>query len=130
MTVYLFLVKCIRKIVQFLNARKALYILKEANVSYKSGIKFYGDTIFDLKGKVSIGKNFICRSGIENCIISGQSKIVVRPKGTLIIGDNSGISNTTIHCYEKVEIGNNVNVGAGTIIFDTNFHIHWLFFFL
>lgn len=114
--------KCIRKVAQYLNEKKALYTLKVTNASYGSGIKFYGDTVLHLKGCVLIGKNFISRSGIENCIISGRSKIVVRPKATLIIGDNSGISNTTIYCYEKVEIGDNVNIGAGTIIFDTNFH--------
>jgi len=72
---------------------------------------------------VSIGDDFICNSGVENSIDTALcSKIVVQKDASLIIGSHSGISNTTIHCHSKISIGNFVNIGAGTMIFDTNFH--------
>ncbi len=40
----------------------------------------------------------------------------------LIIGKNSGMSNTVIQCHERIEIGHHVNIGAGCIIMDSNFH--------
>lgn len=42
--------------------------------------------------------------------------------GVLEIGDKSGLSNASITCYEKITIGKNVLIGAGTQIFDTDFH--------
>ena len=42
--------------------------------------------------------------------------------GQLTIGVNSGISNVVIHCHNKIEIGDYVNIGDGVMIFDTNFH--------
>lgn len=42
--------------------------------------------------------------------------------GTLLIGDGVGISNSAITCWERVEIGNNVLIGSGVRIYDTDFH--------
>ncbi len=72
---------------------------------------------------VSIGSNFICRSGAGQSIDnSGCSKIKVAKGASLIIGDYTGISNTTIECESEIVIGNSVNIGAGSMIFDTDFH--------
>ena len=48
--------------------------------------------------------------------------IVVKDNAELTIGYCSGISNTILHCHNRISIGDHVNIGAGTIIFDTNFH--------
>ncbi len=73
--------------------------------------------------KVDLGTHFICRSGaehaIDNCL---TSKITVRAKGNLQIGSHSGMSNTVIDCSERITIGNYVNIGAGCMIMDSNFH--------
>lgn len=122
MVLYVLILKALFRIVQFLNHRKCVYVLRKSKVSFHPSIKFYGETLLSLSGQVSIGKNFISRSGIQNCINSGKSKIVVKSSGELNIGDNSGMSNTCIHCYEKIKIGDNVNIGSGTQIFDTDFH--------
>ena len=50
------------------------------------------------------------------------SRIRVGPKGVLRIGDRVGMSNVTIVCEESVAIGNDVFIGGGVQIFDTNFH--------
>ena len=46
----------------------------------------------------------------------------VFPRGTLRIGDNVGISGTTISCSEAITIGNNVLIGSGCLITDTDGH--------
>ena len=76
-----------------------------------------------LSSEVYIGRNFICNSGplyaIDN---ASMSKIWVFDNAFLSIGDDSGISNTAIICSKEIVIGNNVNIGAGTLIIDTDFH--------
>ena len=51
-----------------------------------------------------------------------NTHIVVCPNAILSIGNNSGITSTAIYCAEKIEIGNYVNIGAGCLVMDTNFH--------
>lgn len=98
---------------------------KGANVPPMNEIHFYGWTDMNVeKGvKITIGRGFICRSGFNNAIDNScGSRIVVRHGASLTIGEYSGMSNTIIHCHDSVVIGNHVNIGAGTMIFDTNFH--------
>ena len=89
-------------------------------------IHFYGktDMFFHPGSKVTIGDGFICRSGRTSGTIDHHvmSVIEVRPGATLSIGSHSGISNTCIHCHQSITIGEYVNIGAGTMIFDTDFH--------
>ena len=40
----------------------------------------------------------------------------------MIIGENVGITSVTIMCFDKIHIGDNVMIGVGSHIFDTNFH--------
>lgn len=85
-------------------------------------IKFYGNSFlnFHPSSKVTLGENFICASGgIDNSV---QTKIVVGENAELSIGKYSGVTNACIHCYKKISIGDHVNIGAGTMIFDTDFH--------
>ena len=59
---------------------------------------------------------------LEAIDCSNGSKITVLSNAMLIIGKNSGMSNTVIQCHERIEIGHHVNIGAGCIIMDSNFH--------
>lgn len=89
-------------------------------------IHFYGkaDLQFHPGSEVVIGDDFICRSGRIGSSIDNHtmSVIEVLPHAKLTIGHHTGISNTCIHCHQSVSIGNYVNVGAGTMIIDTDFH--------
>ena len=54
------------------------------------------------------------------------SHISVRKGALLEIGDYSGLSSFSIDCREYIRIGNYVNIGAGTLIMDSNFHnVDW-----
>lgn len=77
-----------------------------------------------LNAKVSIGKNFQMNNGIKysDSGTNGKCRIDIRDNAILIIGDNVGISDVTITCHQKITIGNNVLIGVGTQIRDTDNH--------
>lgn len=74
--------------------------------------------------KVIIGNNFVMGNSIRTNAtgLGGKCKIEVRKGAQLIIGDNVGITLTSIFCTSHISIGNNVKIGFGTQIFDTDFH--------
>lgn len=87
--------------------------------------RFNGRTYLNIgRGcKVSIGDGFIANSGVTAGIDCGNGcKIAVRRDATLTIGEYSGMTNTVIQCHERIEIGSHVNIGAGCMIMDSNFH--------
>ena len=76
-----------------------------------------------LGGKCFIGKKFCIRTGVQNSEVGlVGTRILVGRSGVLKIGDNVGMSNATIVTQESVTIGDNVMIGGGVQIFDTNFH--------
>lgn len=89
----------------------------------EDSIRINGFPRIMIKSKeVHFGKEFRINSfpfGIGN---NAGSRINVKKGAKLHIGDFSGISNTIIHCYKEVIIGNHVNIGDGTMIVDTDFH--------
>lgn len=110
---------------KFYQAYYTSYINQYSTCRDIKTIKIIGRPYFSFASSsyVEIGKHFICRSGAGQAIDNSScSKIIVSPNARLIIGDYSGISNTTIHCDSEITIGNSVNIGAGCMIFDTDFH--------
>lgn len=100
------------------------YKLKALNVTYGDNIVAYNSIpsiMVNGKGRIEIGKRFIISSYAETSWCS-KSKIIVKNNGILRIGDNSGINGSLIVCSKSVTIGNNVEIGGGTKIYDTNFH--------
>jgi acetyltransferase-like isoleucine patch superfamily enzyme len=51
-----------------------------------------------------------------------RCSLIVGNEGTLIIGNNVGMSSTAIVCRHHIEIGDNVNLGGNVVIYDTDFH--------
>lgn len=78
----------------------------------------------DITGRMKIGSNFQMNSGpLHNTIGRPQPcSFVVGPGAYLSFGDNVGISSTAIVCKTRIEIGSNVRIGGGVVIYDTNFH--------
>lgn len=73
--------------------------------------------------KVEIGEHVHIVSGMNNGIDNSIcSKINVKDDAKLIIGNNTGMTNVVIQCHQNISIGNYVNIGAGCMIFDTDFH--------
>ena len=102
----------------------ALFNIRHVSCNMRR-VHFYGKPQLNLFDgcKVSIGDGFICRSGIIGPIDTRcASKITVASNAELIIGEHSGIANTCIHCHKQIIIGHHVNIGAGTMVVDTDFH--------
>ena len=73
--------------------------------------------------KVKIGDYFVANSGLNSGIYYGSNcKITVNENAELSIGEHSGMTNTSIQCHKKIIIGKHVNIGAGCLIMDSNFH--------
>ena len=95
---------------------------KEVHLSDPKTTFFNGKTLLAVSpnGEMWIGKNVVFNSSYHT-ITANLSKIDVGG-GVLLIGDGSGISSSTIICKEHIEIGKNVNIGAGCLILDSNMH--------
>lgn len=93
-------------------------------VYYGTGIQLHGYSTFQIgkAAQVQIGNNFKChgaKCGIEPGL---PTLIKVADGATLSIENNTGISNTSIHCYQELTIGNYENIGGGVKLFDSDFH--------
>lgn len=54
----------------------------------------------------------------HRCIISTMSE-----DAQLTIGNNLGMSSSTITCFKNINIGNNVRIGANCVVADGDFHL-------
>lgn len=52
----------------------------------------------------------------------GCSIAMMKRGANLKIGDGTGFSGVSIGCFERIEIGENVNVGANAVITDSDWH--------
>lgn len=97
-----------------------------------NGVEFHSDFMaggvpiinVNLKGKCSIGRKLEILSGRYFNMIGRQQRcyLLVGKDAQLIIGNNVGISCTAIICHNRVIIGNNVRIGGGVVIYDSDFH--------
>lgn len=100
-------------------------ILKGNNVRHHSfrsnGIPYI---MVAMGGSFSIGKNFAMNNGIKANPIGCYDRCTffVDRGAVLKIGNNVGISQSAIVCQEEITIGNNVKIGGGVKIYDTDFH--------
>lgn len=96
------------------------------NVKVGSGMKAFGIPYVDVwvGSSFSIGDNFLMNSGKHFNAIGRQQSccFVVQRGGSLGIGNNVGISDVAIVCYQSVTIGDNVTIGGNVVIYDTDFH--------
>ncbi len=96
-------------------------------IKFGKQIKTYG--IIRLKidddSEFKINDGVIIRSHWKSNPAGGGQKdciFAVRGKGSLEIGKNVGISNSTIYCNRKIVIEDDVYIGVNSIIYDTDFH--------
>jgi acetyltransferase-like isoleucine patch superfamily enzyme len=94
------------------------------NVNIKKPYKIKGVISISNKGSLEIQSNFRVNSGIHYNRIGGDAitRLIVKENGNLVIGNNLSISNSTIVCTNKIEIGKFVFIGGDCKIWDTNFH--------
>lgn len=85
--------------------------------------------LHESNGTLIIGKNFACNNKVTSNSIGLIQPCVFNISlagSKLEIGDNVGISGSTICASNSVTIGNNVLIGSGCLITDTDAHpIDW-----
>lgn len=88
--------------------------IKRGGGKIESGVKIR------INGNVIVGKNVTINShGIDSI---ARSQIFVSNGGTLEFGDKSGMTATSINCTTSIKLGTGVNIGAGCLIMDSDFH--------
>lgn len=108
-----------------LNYSKFNYYIKIYNISVGKNLILINscpDVFCSKNAKILIGNNVALRSYSHtswycNC------RIVCRGKGLIKIGNNVGINGSAIICSNtSITLGDNVHIGGGTRIYDSNFH--------
>ncbi|WP_397445423.1 acyltransferase [Polaribacter sp. R77954] len=94
------------------------------NVKYGKSLKVGGllKVRVTRRGRVSIGDYLQINSGSNFNLIGRQQKTILWVEGELSIGNNVGMSATALICNHKISIGNDVKLGGGVCIYDTDFH--------
>lgn len=100
-------------------------------IDISDNVRFNGWTSFfrSTNSIIIIGKKCIFNSvcyknhiGLNHRCILSVTPFNDTTKGILKIGNNCGFSGTSIWCFNKIIIGNNVRCGANTLIMDGDAH--------
>lgn len=69
-------------------------------------------------GRCFIGRNFMMNNGIKGNPIGCYERCTffVDRGAVLTIGDNVGISQAALVCHRSITIGNDVKIGAGSVV--------------
>ena len=117
------LIKLLNKIDLFKNRIFCIVKFKRFKVfgklpEVRGNIKLFGH------GECFFGENVVINSSLRSNPIGGAEKTIISISegAKLEIGENTGISNTTIVCRKHIRVGKNVRIGGNTCIYDTDFH--------
>lgn len=101
-------------------------------VKFGIGCKFYGSPYFSqsTNGRIEIGNNCTFRSretsnmiGLNHrCMVSTSDAAGNHP--IIKIGNNCGFSGVSIRCFKSIAIGDNVRIGANSLIIDGDSHFN------
>jgi|ERR1035437_2610335 acetyltransferase-like isoleucine patch superfamily enzyme len=102
-------------------------------VSYIKGVKIGKKVVFNgfprirrnENSKILIGDNCTFNSAKNSVSVGLQKRctfVTLKKNSEIIIGNNTGGSGITLLAAIKIKIGNNVMIGAHSMIIDTDFH--------
>ena len=99
-------------------------IIRKNKVVIGENVKIYGKIFISNSGLLEIGDSCTITSGRNFNIIGGDLRcnMIVTKDAVLKIGKNVGISNSTIVCTKQIIIAEDVLIGGGCKIYDTDFH--------
>lgn len=99
-------------------------IIKIFNVEIGKDIEINGKLFIRNNGIVKIGDKVIINSKYSANPIGGQgfTSIFVKKNAELLIENGVGISNTAICVFKSIRIEEDVYIGGGCRIYDTDFH--------
>lgn len=97
--------------------KRGVVLGKHSNIQGTVGLEMQG-------GTAVIGDHFTCQSGMmTNPLgVNINSYFRVGPIGKMVIGNNVGLSSTSIWCNDSITIEDNVMIGARCLICDNDCH--------
>ena len=99
---------------------------KMYSVKYGKNLKVYNKIYmrFGEGARVDIGDNFVFLSGDNLNALARNLRgcITLSPNATLKIGNNVGISSSSLRVNQSITFGNNIRVGGDCIFIDSNSH--------
>ncbi len=129
MTLFNLIYKTLRKVGGILtgggNDLHTRWLLKGNGVKYSTlhtnGVPY---VMVARGGEMTIGRGFAMNNGIKGNPIGCYERCTffVDRGARLTIGDNVGMSQAAVICHCGITIGNDVKLGGGVCIFDTDFH--------
>lgn len=102
-------------------------LMKVTKVEYGKKLLLKGmPVIFNRSGaKLKIGYNVTVKSSFLSNLVGLYSRTIIvtrAPGAEIVIGDNVGISGTTIYARKGIYIGDNTAIGGNCKILDNDFH--------
>ena len=99
-------------------------LLKKHKVTTGKNLIINGRLGINGTGRITIGDNVIINSSLPHNPTAGGTRtyFTVHENAELIIGDNVGISNSSITAKKSVKIGSDALIGANCMIADNDFH--------
>lgn len=102
-------------------------VMKVMKVQYGKNLLLKGVPIIfnQSNAKLKIGENVTIKSSFLSNLVGLYSRTIIvtrAPKAVIEIGDNVGISGTTIYARKKITVGNNTCIGGNCKILDNDFH--------
>lgn len=81
-------------------------------------------SLLSKNSKIVLGEKFKMHNILKGNPIGRTQPCVffVGKNASIVIGDNVGISSTAIVAYQSIQIDDNVKIGGGVCIYDTDFH--------
>lgn len=134
----MFLKSLVSKIIKRINLGRIFSRIKTKFLFFINNVKYerfvsLGVPLLDIhpSGKCQFGSNLVMVNTAKHSTLgkSNRCKFVVSANATLMIGDKVGMSNTVIVATQSITIGNNIMIGGGVTIVDSDFHslnsLHW-----
>lgn len=112
--------RIINKCIDLIN----IYNFRNQHITLDKNYIFHGVVFARNYGTINIGNNFKATSGSRYNPIGGDTvlRLICRKNANIFIGNNVGISNATLHISDRLHIGDNVMIGGGCKIWDSDFH--------
>lgn len=107
------------------------FVMKITKVKYGKNLLLRGiPIIFNQDGaKLEIGDNCVIKSSFLSNLVGLYTRTIIitrTPGAEIYIGDNVGISGTTIYARKRITIGENTCIGGNCKILDNDFHpVDW-----
>jgi len=101
-------------------------------VRFREGLRPYGCPVIfrHRSARIILGCQVVLNSDPRVNLAGITRKVTlaaINPDSEIIIGDYTGLSGTVIYAAKSVRIGNYVNIGVNTAIYDTDFHpLDWV----